>query len=87
MGHAHRSVKDPATIQTAPCAVNFALIPSSLGVLLGQWLRRYINEDVFRKTLAVVLFLIGLNLIRRAFSWKVKSMNAKGAKDFFSIPP
>jgi uncharacterized protein len=43
-----------------------ALVPSFAGVLLGQWLRRYINEDVFRKTLAVVLFLIGLNLIRKA---------------------
>jgi len=43
-----------------------ALIPSSIGVLLGQWLRRYINEELFRKTLAVVLFLVGLNLVRRA---------------------
>jgi len=43
-----------------------ALIPSFAGVLLGTWLRRYINEDLFRKTLAVVLFLIGLNLIRKA---------------------
>ncbi|HSN39933.1 MAG TPA: sulfite exporter TauE/SafE family protein [Burkholderiales bacterium] len=43
-----------------------ALIPSSLGVLLGTKLRRHINETVFRKMLAVVLFLIGLNLIRRA---------------------
>lgn len=43
-----------------------ALIPSSLGVLLGTRLRRHINEDLFRSMLAVVLFLIGLNLIRRA---------------------
>lgn len=43
-----------------------ALIPSSLGVLLGTWLRRHINEETFLKMLAVVLFLIGLNLIRRA---------------------
>lgn len=43
-----------------------AIIPSSLGVLLGTRLRRHINEDAFRKALAVVLFLIGLNLIRRA---------------------
>lgn len=43
-----------------------ALIPAFGGVLLGTWLRRYINEDLFRKTLAVVLFLIGLNLIRKA---------------------
>ncbi|MDP2240418.1 MAG: sulfite exporter TauE/SafE family protein [Burkholderiales bacterium] len=45
-----------------------ALIPSSAGVLLGTWLRRHINEDAFLKMLAVVLFLIGLNLIRRAFA-------------------
>jgi uncharacterized membrane protein YfcA len=43
-----------------------ALIPSSLGVLLGTKLRHRINEEVFRKALAVVLFLIGLNLVRRA---------------------
>jgi len=43
-----------------------ALIPSSAGVLLGTKLRHRINEDVFRKALAVVLFLIGLNLVRRA---------------------
>ena len=43
-----------------------ALIPSSLGVLLGTKLRHRINEDMFRKALAVVLFLIGLNLVRRA---------------------
>lgn len=43
-----------------------ALVPAFGGVLLGTWLRRYINESLFRKTLAVVLFLIGLNLIRKA---------------------
>jgi hypothetical protein len=45
-----------------------ALIPSSVGVLLGTKLRHRINEDVFRKALAVVLFLIGLNLVRRALT-------------------
>ena len=44
----------------------FALIPSFAGLAIGQWLRGYINEDLFRKTLAGVLFLIGLNLIRKA---------------------
>ncbi len=43
-----------------------AMIPAFAGVLLGQKLRRHINEDAFRKALAVVLFLIGLNLIRKA---------------------
>ncbi|MEK7836288.1 MAG: sulfite exporter TauE/SafE family protein, partial [Pseudomonadota bacterium] len=43
-----------------------ALIPAFAGLAIGQWLRGYINEDLFRKTLAGVLFLIGLNLIRKA---------------------
>jgi len=44
----------------------FALVPSFAGLALGQWLRGRIDEDRFRKVLAVVLFLIGLNLIRKA---------------------
>ena len=44
----------------------FALIPAFAGLAMGQRLRGYINEDLFRKTLAGVLFLIGLNLIRKA---------------------
>jgi uncharacterized protein len=43
-----------------------ALIPSFLGLALGQHLRSHINENLFRKCLAVILFLIGLNLLRRA---------------------
>ena len=43
-----------------------ALIPSFGGLAVGQWPRGQINEDRFRKTLAVVLFVIGLNLIRKA---------------------
>ncbi|HSC94558.1 MAG TPA: sulfite exporter TauE/SafE family protein [Burkholderiales bacterium] len=43
-----------------------ALVPAFAGVLFGTWLRRYIDEERFRKTLAVVLFLIALNLIRKA---------------------
>jgi uncharacterized membrane protein YfcA len=45
-----------------------ALIPSFAGLTVGQWLRGYINEDLFRKTLAAVLLVIGLNLIRKAFA-------------------
>lgn len=44
-----------------------ALIPCMVGVLVGQSLRRWINEEAFRKTLSIVLFLIGINLVRRAF--------------------
>ena len=43
-----------------------ALIPAFAGLAIGQWLRGYINEARFRRTLAAVLFLIGLNLIRKA---------------------
>jgi hypothetical protein len=43
-----------------------AIVPSFAGVLLGTWLRRYIDEERFRKTLAVVLLLIAMNLIRKA---------------------
>ncbi len=43
-----------------------ALIPSFAGLSIGQWLRNHINEDLFRKTLAAVLFVIGLNLMRKA---------------------
>lgn len=43
-----------------------ALIPSFAGLTLGHWLRGHINEELFRKALAVVLFLIGLNLVRKA---------------------
>lgn len=45
-----------------------ALVPAFGGVLLGTWLRGRIDEELFRKTLAAVLFLIGLNLVRRAFA-------------------
>ncbi len=47
-------------------AALLALIPAFAGLAIGQWLRGHINEDLFRKTLAGVLFLIGLNLIRKA---------------------
>jgi len=43
-----------------------ALVPSFAGVLFGTWLRRHIDEERFRKALAVVLFLIAMNLIRKA---------------------
>lgn len=42
-----------------------ALIPSFAGVLLGTWLRGRINEELFHKAVAVVLFLIAVNLVRR----------------------
>ena len=43
-----------------------AVVPSFAGFFVGQWLRGKINPESFRKVLLVVLFLLGLNLIRRA---------------------
>lgn len=50
----------------AELAASFAaLVPAFAGLALGTWLRRRIDEIVFRKTLAAVLFVIALNLIRK----------------------
>lgn len=43
-----------------------AVVPSFAGFFVGQWLRGKIDPGSFRKVLLVVLFLLGLNLIRRA---------------------
>jgi len=44
-----------------------ACIPAVLGLWLGQKIRERIPQDSFKKVLMVTLFLIGINLIRRAF--------------------
>jgi uncharacterized membrane protein YfcA len=41
-------------------------LPGMIGILLGEQIRKWIDEEVFRKVMLVLLFLIGLNLIRRA---------------------
>lgn len=43
-----------------------ACIPAVLGLLVGQRILRRIPQESFRKVLMATLFLIGLNLIRRA---------------------
>lgn len=43
-----------------------ACVPGMLGILIGEAIRRVIPEEAFRRTMLVVLCLIGLNLIRRA---------------------
>ncbi len=43
-----------------------ATVPALAGQVLGQWLRKRIDEDRFRKIVLVALFLSGLNLLRRA---------------------
>lgn len=42
-----------------------ACVPGFVGLWVGQWLRAYIEPEVFRKVLVFVMFFIGLNLIRR----------------------
>ena len=56
----------PLTQYLQRSSLSANLTTAFAGVLLGQKLRRHINEDAFRRALAVVLFLIGLNLIRKA---------------------
>jgi len=43
-----------------------ACIPAVAGLLIGQLIRQRIPQESFRKVLMATLFLIGLNLIRRA---------------------
>lgn len=43
-----------------------ACLPGIIGVLVGERIRTRINEDAFRRAMLICLFLIGLNLIRRA---------------------
>ena len=44
----------------------YACVPSMIGIRVGEKLRDRINQEMFRKALLVILFIIGLNLIRRA---------------------
>lgn len=41
--------------------------PAMAGLWVGQRIRKRIPQDVFRKILMAVLFVIGINLVRRAF--------------------
>ena len=43
-----------------------ACIPGMIGILIGERIRSWINQETFRKVMLILLFLIGLNLIRRA---------------------
>ena len=44
----------------------FALIPTLLGMAVGQWLRALIPEAQFRTGVHVLLLLLAANLIRKA---------------------
>ncbi len=43
-----------------------ALIPTGLGLLAGQWLRRRVSQTRFRTCIFVFLLILGLNLLRQA---------------------
>ncbi len=43
-----------------------ATVPALGGQLAGQWLRKRIDEEIFRRVVLVALLISGLNLIRRA---------------------
>ena len=44
-----------------------ACLPVFLGLAAGQWVRGRVDQETFRKVLLVMLFVVGLNLLRRAF--------------------
>lgn len=43
-----------------------SVLPVLAGMALGQWLRRRVNADVFRRLVLLMLLALGLNLLRRA---------------------
>ncbi len=51
--------------QSLPLSV-LACIPGMLGILIGEKIRGRINQENFRKVMLILLFLIGVNLMRRA---------------------
>ncbi len=53
------------TGETAPLSL-LACVPAFAGLWTGQKIRGRINPETFRKALLITLFVIGLNLIRRA---------------------
>ncbi len=50
---------------TTPLSI-YACLPGMLGILVGELIRKRINQDTFRKVILALLLLVGLNLIRRA---------------------
>jgi uncharacterized membrane protein YfcA len=44
----------------------YACVPGMIGIFIGEKIRDKIDQKTFRKVMLVVLFIIGLNLIRRA---------------------
>lgn len=53
------------TAETAPLSA-LACVPGFVGLAIGQALRKHINQQAFTKLLFLFLFLVSLNLLRRA---------------------
>ncbi len=53
------------TGEVAPLSL-LASVPAFAGMWAGQRIRGRIDQETFRKVLLITLFVIGLNLIRRA---------------------
>jgi hypothetical protein len=53
------------TVDVAPLSL-LACVPGFAGMWVGQKIRGRIDQETFRKALLVTLFIVGLNLIRRA---------------------
>jgi uncharacterized membrane protein YfcA len=51
--------------ETTPLSL-YACLPGMLGTLVGENIRKRIDQETFRKIILSALLLIGLNLIRRA---------------------
>lgn len=61
-GYVENGVLNERTVQLSA----LACLPALAGLWLGQWIRGFIDQESFREVLLLALFLIGLNLIRRA---------------------
>lgn len=62
LGYIDNGILTPRTAQMSMLAA----LPAFAGLWLGQRLRNLIPQETFRKVVLLALFVIGLNLIRRA---------------------
>ena len=51
--------------ETTPMSL-YTCLPGMLGIWIGEMIRRRINQETFHKVMLLALFVIGINLIRRA---------------------
>lgn len=50
---------------TAPLSA-YACVPGMAGILIGEHIRKFVDQPTFTRILLVALLLIGINLVRRA---------------------